>query len=231
MIEVIRCIQLGDPQIIKHHDTVGKSECLLLVMRDIDHGDLQLLLDLLELLAQNHFNLRIQGGHRLIEKDDIRIKDKGTGDSHSLLLTTGKLLRLLKDVLLQPYGLDNLPNLLVDLILAHLLAVLALLTLKSVADIMIDIHVREQRIALENDADVPVLRSHVRDIHAVLDDLPAARLLDTNQHAQDGRFATARRAQEGEKLAPHHLKGYILQDGLALKLFIDVFTGYDYVVH
>ena len=134
-------------------------------------------------------------------------------------------------MLLQTYGLDDLSNLLVDLILAHLLVILALLTLESIANIMIDIHVREQRIVLENDADVSVLWSRVRDVHAVLNNFTAARLLDANQYAQDSCLSTAGRAQEGEKLSSHYLKGYILQDRLALKLFIDVLTGYYYVVH
>ena len=35
MIEVIWCIQLGNPQIVEHHDTVRKGERLLLVMGDM----------------------------------------------------------------------------------------------------------------------------------------------------------------------------------------------------
>ena len=96
---------------------------------------------------------------------------------------------------------------------------------------MVDVHIRKQRIVLENDPDIPIFRNCIRDICAILDDLSAARLLDTDQHTQNGRFAAARRPQKGEKFTPHYLEGYVLQNGLALKLFIDVFTGYDYVVH
>ena len=231
MVKIIRCIQLGNPEVIEHHDPVGQSKSLFLIMGDIDHRNLQLLLNLLQLLPQHHLDLRIQSGHGFIKQDDIGVQNKGTGDRDALLLAAGELFRFLVHMLFKADGFDNSLHFPVDLILGHFPAIYVLPALKRIGNIVVNIHVRKQGIVLENDANIPILRCSVGNVHTILDDFPTARFLDPDQHAQDGSLPTAGRTEERKKFPSLDFKAHILQHGLALELLIDILTGYDHIIH
>src|SRR5690606_7468374 len=54
----------------------------------------------------------------------------------------------------------------------------------------------EQRVLLEYETDVPLLRRQVGDVRAVHCDAAGVRDFETGDHAQHGRLARTRRAQE-----------------------------------
>ncbi len=60
--------------VMHHHDRIGEGQRLGLVVGDIDHADIELLVQLLQLRSQLPFEMRIDHGQRLVEQDrrDIR---------------------------------------------------------------------------------------------------------------------------------------------------------------
>jgi hypothetical protein len=64
---------------------------------------------------------------------------------------------------------------------------------QPVADVLGDVHVREQRVVLEDGVDVALVRRHAGDRLAGEQDLALGRLLEAGDHAQGRRLAAARR--------------------------------------
>ena len=63
-------------------------------MRDVDGGDAQLRLNLLQLIAHLIAELRIEVAKRLVQQEHLRIAHKRTSQCHTLTLTAGELRRL-----------------------------------------------------------------------------------------------------------------------------------------
>src|SRR2546428_1860340 len=97
---------------IHHRDPIGHGERLLLVVRDIDSRDLQLLLDATDLIAHAHAELRVEIRERLVQQENLRPEDERTCERDTLLLSSGEL----RGVPLHDTGKsDDLENLLGEL--------------------------------------------------------------------------------------------------------------------
>ena len=130
--------ELHNPQVVDHHDPVGKGKRFLLIMGDIHHCDIQLFLDLLQLGTQCQLDLRIQRRHGFVKKDHIRIQHQRSRDRHTLLLPAGELFGFFIDMFFQPDRLDHLHDFPVDLLFPELSG------LKRISNVMVDVHIREE---------------------------------------------------------------------------------------
>ncbi len=218
MIKVIRSIKLHDLAVVQYHDPVGQGKSLFLVMGDIDYRDVELLLDFLQLASQDNLNLSIKGRHWLVEQDDIRIQDKRPCDGDPLLLPTAQVDWLFVDMLVQLDNINYLLDLLVYLLSRYLSA------FQRISDVLIDIHVRKQRIVLENDAYVPFLRSQVGDILAELVNLAGRRPIDADEQTENSRLAAARRTKQRQEFPFAHIKRYVLQYQMLSVFLTEVFN-------
>ena len=72
---------------------------------------------------------------------------------------------------------------------------------QSVSDVLRDRHVREQRIVLEDGADVAAVGRQVRDVDAAEPHVPAVGLLESGDHPQHGGLARPGRTEHREELA------------------------------
>ena len=85
---------------LDHHAAIHKQDavchiaCKRHFVRDNDHGSF-----LVGQIAQNAQNfagqLRVKGAGRFIKAKDIRFQRQGAGNSHTLLLAAGKLVRVM----------------------------------------------------------------------------------------------------------------------------------------
>ena len=91
--------------------------------------------------------------------------------------------------------LERLGDAPLDLVLGDLLA------LQPERDVLLDRHVREQRVALEDRVDVALVRRHVRDVDAAELDRALGRLLEAADHPQRRRLAAARGPEQREEAA------------------------------
>src|SRR5580692_8866709 len=73
--------------------------------------------------------------------------------------------------------------------------------LQAEGDVLLDGHVREQRVRLKHHVDRPLIRWHAGHILAVDEYLPRARRFESAQHAQQRGFAATRGAQQAEYFA------------------------------
>ena len=91
--------------------------------------------------------------------------------------------------------LEHLGHTALQLILLHALP------LEAERDVVLDVHVREEGVALENGVDVPLVRREPNDILIAEEDAPLGRLLEAADHPQRRRLATPRRAEQREERA------------------------------
>ena len=73
--------------------------------------------------------------------------------------------------------------------------------LQAEADIVLDIHVGEQRIGLEHHSDLALVGRQRRDVLALDEDGAGGRALEAGDHAQDRGLAAARGAEQRDELA------------------------------
>jgi hypothetical protein len=76
--------------------------------------------------------------------------------------------------------------------------------------------VTEERVILEHEADVALLRGNVRDVAAVQRDAPVVDAGQTRNRAQQGALAAAAGTEENEELAVADVDRYVIDDGHAL---------------
>ena len=64
-----RRAELHDLPAVHHHECIGEGRGLQLIVGDVDHGDVELLVDLLELAPQFPLQVRVDHRQRLVEQD------------------------------------------------------------------------------------------------------------------------------------------------------------------
>ncbi len=113
---------------------------LLLVVGDYDKRDAQLLLDVDQLKLRVLAQLAIQRGEGLIQQEQLRPLDQGACERHTLALSAGELMRLTAEKGSHLDDFENLADPAPDLVPPEPLL------LETERDVLLDIHVREQRI-------------------------------------------------------------------------------------
>ena len=94
VVERQRRADLLDAAVAQHDDLVGQRHRLDLVVRHVDHGGAEALVQLGDLDAHLHAQLGIEIGERLVEQEDCGLAHDGAADSDALALAAGKLPRL-----------------------------------------------------------------------------------------------------------------------------------------
>jgi hypothetical protein len=82
-----------------------------------------------------------------------------------------------------------------------LLLLVDLALAQAVPDVLVHVHMREQRVVLEDRVDVSLVRRHAGDRLAGEEDLALGRLLEARDHAERRRLAAAGRTEQRIELA------------------------------
>ena len=90
---VARMRRLLDAAVVHDDDQVGQRHRLFLAVRDMDEGDAERRLQLLQFGAHADLQERIERRQRLVEQQRFRIGDQRAGERDALLLAAGKLRR------------------------------------------------------------------------------------------------------------------------------------------
>ena len=217
VVDLVGGADLLDVALVEHGDAVGQGQGLLLVVGDVDGGDAEVLLHLLELVPKLDTELGVQVTEGLVHADDGGVGDQGTGDGYALLLAAGELGHGLLELLVgEVYLPGDLPDPLIDLRLLHLL------DLEAEGDIVIDRHGGEQSVALEHDADVAILDGHMGDVPALDEDAPGGGLDEARDGPQRRRLAAAGRSQKCKEFALLHMDVDVMQGGEVAEFHDDV---------
>ena len=166
-----------------------------------------------QLDAQLHAQRGVQVGQGLIEQEQLGPAHDGPPDRHPLALAARELLGI---ALQQGHQLQHLRCLLHPLrnfsfgVTCHA---------QTKRHVLLNRHVRVQRIALKHHGRAALSRAQIVDPHAVNEQVARADGLQTSDHAQRGRFAAARGANEDDELAVPDVQTHITDDlGLAVAL-------------
>ena len=80
---------LLDPPLVQHHDTVGQGHRLDLVVRHVDHGGVEIVVQLADLHSHVDPQRRVEVRERLVEQEDLRLAHDRPPDRHPLPLPAG----------------------------------------------------------------------------------------------------------------------------------------------
>src|SRR5262245_2425327 len=160
LVDVGRRPDLLDPALVEDRDPVGHRQRLLLVVRHVDERDPDLALDGLEFDLHLLPQLQVERAQRLVEEEHLRAVDDGARERDALPLATRELRRLPLPVCAQPHHLERLLRALSPLAFPDLLHH------QPVLDVLLDGHVREERVVLEDGVHRAVVRRQARDIRA-----------------------------------------------------------------
>ena len=194
-VDLLGRADLLDGAVAHHDDAVGHGERFLLVVGDHDGGHAQALLQGAHLVAQPDPDLGVERRERLVEQQQLRGSRERAGQSDALLLAARELDRVFLALLGQADEREQLFDAPVDL------GRWPTAVDQAIADIVGDRQVREQRIGLEDDAEIALGRARMGDVTPAHLDAAAVLQVEAGDCAQQGGLAAARRAEEADELA------------------------------
>jgi hypothetical protein len=165
-------------------------------VRDVHERDAHLGLDALELELHLPPQLEVERAQRLVEQQHARAVDDRPRERDALLLPAGELRRLAPGEMAELDQVERLVHLPAD--------VLDPASLEPERDVLVDVEVREQRVALEHRVHRPLVRLAVRDVEVAEVDRTLGRLLEPGDHAQRRRLAAAGGAEQREERPLRH---------------------------
>ncbi len=196
--------------LVHDDDAIAHRHGLFLVVRDVDGGGLETELEGLEFGAGGDAEARVEVRERFVEEKCLGLTDNGATDGDALALAAGELAGLALQERFDPehrggsadaaldVGLGNLPQ--------H----------QREGHVLVDAHVRVERVVLEDHRDVAVLGMHVVDDAAGDGDGAAGDVLEAGDHAECGGLAAAGGADEDDELAVGDIEGDAFDRGEAV---------------
>src|SRR5262249_27045825 len=137
---------------------------------------------------------------RLVEEQDDRFLYQRPGQGDALLLASRHLVRAPPEKLLDVEELGDLCDLRLGLPARHLGQV------ERKADVLPRAGMRVDRVVLKDKPDLPPLRRYVGHVDVVEQERARARLRETGDKAERGRFPAARWSHDRHQLAVFDLK-------------------------
>ena len=154
---------------------------------------MQVALDALQLTLHVPAQLPVERAQRLVHQEHARVEDERTRERDPLLLATGELAWKAALVAREPHQLERLADPAPDVGGGHLPH------LERERDVLGDLEVREHSVALEDHAEVALLRRKRGDIDAVDRDRAPARMDEARHHHERRRLARTARSQQREE--------------------------------
>ncbi len=152
----LRRVDLLEETVAQDGHPIAEGHRLHLVVRDVDGGGPQALVQTSELRPHLHPKLGVQVGERLVHQEGDGFADHRPAHRHALALTARERRRLPLEQVLDREHLRHLSGLPPALVLRHPAE------LQAERDVLLDRHVRIQGVVLEHHRDVPLLRERGR---------------------------------------------------------------------
>ena len=193
-------------------------------MGDIDRGDAELALKLLDDGAHLNAQLGVEVRERLVHQQNARLDDKGAGQRNALLLTAGELVGLALGEVSDLHQLQRLLNAGTDLGLGDFTG------LQTVGDVLFHGQMGENGVVLKDHADVTLVSGDRVDQPVSEIEFTALNGVEACDHAQKRSFTAAGRAQQREEFALFDVQRHALEGNEIPVLFDCVFDN-DCVAH
>ncbi len=196
VVERLRIVDLLQLALAHHGDTSAHRHGLDLIVGHVDRRDPEIALELRDLGAGLHAQLRVEVGERLVHQERLRLADDRPAHRDALPLTAGERSRLALQQLFETEHVCRPLHPLVDLVLRH-----SLPQAQPEGDVLEDGEVRVERVALEHHRDVAVARRDVVDDPLADPEDTLRDVLEARHHPERRRLAAPRRPDEDHELA------------------------------
>jgi len=215
-VDLVRRAELQHTAFAHDGHTVGHGHGLVLVVRDVDEGDAELVVQLPDLGAQGLAQVGVEVGQWLVEQEHRRVPHHGARQGHALTLATRELRRLappqrvnaqavrhlacagLGRGVLAPYRRQqpaHARQALPEVQAAHQ---------QRRADVFAHRHVRVEGVTLEHHGAVAFAGRQRQQVALAEVQGTGVGLVQAGDQAQQGGLAAARGAEQGEELAVAH---------------------------
>src|SRR5262249_32449723 len=220
-----RLVELGgrpellDPAAVHDGDLVRHRHRLFLVVRDVDEGDPNVVLDRLQLELHLLAELEVEGAEGLVEQEHLRLVHERASERNAPP-RAGELRWLPLPHPAEPDDLQHLLDPAPQHVAAHTLPA------HSERDVLEHRQVREERVRLEDSVDVALVRREPADLAVAEEDLPRARLLEPADHPEGRRLAAAGRPEQSEEAAALDVEAEVVDGDDVVELLRDVDDPY-----
>src|SRR5262249_19902913 len=214
LVDLARGAHLLEPAAAHHRDAVRHGERLTLVVGDIDRGDPDLALELLELELHAIAELLVERAQRLVEEEHGRTRDESPGEGHPLLLPARELARIARPVRGQLHESEGPAHSPFDLTARHPRHA------EAKGHVLEHGAVGEEGVVLEDHAHVAPVGRHQIHALALDEDVARGRLHESRHRAQARSLSATGGAEKSEKLAPRHGEGDAVE-GQRLSVTLD----------
>ena len=186
---------------VEHRDAVSHGKRFTLIVGHEHEGEAEALVQAAQLLLHVLAQLEIERAERLVEQQHLRPVDQRAGERHALPLAARQLRRTAIIHAFEPDEGQRLAG-------ARLpLGARRPFDHQRIGDVGEDVHVREQRVILEDGVDVAPIGSEPLSGLAKDLDVAGGWLFETGDQTQTGRLARTGRSEHGEELALLDLQG------------------------
>ena len=221
LVDLVRGPGLLDPAMVHDHDPVGHLQGLFLIVGDEDAGHMDLVVKPSQPAAQFGPHLGVQGAERLIEEEHLRLHGQGPGQGDPLPLAAGELGRVAVRQSFELHQLEQVLDLFPDILFGG--AYGTRLHVQAEGHIVGHGQVPEERIVLEDEADLAFPDGPAGGVLAVEDDPPRICGLQPGDDPEQGRLARPGGAQERHQLPAGDGQAHVVQGGKAAELFMHMF--------
>jgi hypothetical protein len=215
IVQLERLPHLLHHAVLHDDDPVAQRHGLDLIVGDVNGGGAETQMQFLQLDAHLHPQLGIEVRQRLVEQEHAGVAHDGAAQRHALTLPAGKLARLALQQFADGEDVGRVPHALVDLGLfefAHL---------EAERHVVVDAHMRVERVILEYHGDVAVHRRQCIDHVAVDGDIAGADRLKPGNHPERRGLAAAGRSDEHHELLVADLQIDVFDSVYAVVELID----------
>ena len=185
---------------IENHDAGGHVERLLLIVRDVDEGDTQLLLQAFELLLHLLPKLQIQRAQRFVQQKNLGLEHHRARDGNALPLPAGELGGHAPFKTRQPHQRKRRHHSFL------LLAFADAQHLQPIGNVLEHVHMGEERIVLKHRVHGAFLGRKPRHVRPVDHDATGRGTLQPRDDAQRGRLSAPAGTQQCQKFARIHVQ-------------------------
>src|SRR5581483_8630180 len=229
--DLVRPAELLERAAAHDREPVAERKRLRLIVRDVDGGELEALVELIDLRTDELAQARVEIAQWLVEQHEVGPRDESSRERDALLLAAAELGGIAVEQIGRVYELRDLLDPLGCLVAPDLPHT------KGVRDVLADGHMRPQCVRLEDHADVPLVRRDVDVASGVEGDAVSERDrsrvggLEPGEAPEDRRLATAARTEEDQELSGLDLEIEVVDRdrrrlaGEALQQALDAYLG------
>ncbi|AAW76941.1 phenol hydroxylase [Xanthomonas oryzae pv. oryzae KACC 10331] len=216
VVDHCRCVELLDAAAVEDGHPIGQFQRFFLIVGDEYRGQAGAFMQLAEPAAQIAAHLRIQRAERLVEQQHARLDCQRTRQRHALPLAAGELGGITLFQTLQLHQRQQFLHACTDARFGPTLVAAAYA--QAERDVLEHVHMLEQCVMLEHEADPTRLHAHAGGIFIAEQHLPAICMLQPGHDAQQRGLARAGGSEQRQQLALAHIQGDVVQRGKGLEL-------------